>query len=183
MTSNCQVLFRRFKSFHLKNEKRNLFENIASNKKPIIYEKSKLFSFSQDQVFDVVKNVDSYKVFLPYCEESSIYDIKENTAKGTMTVGCFGVREIFQSFIEFEKPNYVISTSKGGIFDTLVSHWKFNEGLTDRNQTCNVNFRLKGVIKSHLYFSLIALNLLRMSEHLITSFEKRCFIMYQHKLK
>ncbi|KAF1740591.1 hypothetical protein MXB_2580, partial [Myxobolus squamalis] len=137
--------------------------------------------FSKEQVYDVVRDVNHYKDFLPHCEESSIFDIKEATAKGTMTISFFGIKENFESSIKFERPNYVKSSSIGGIFDCLDAEWEFLDPPSNKGDFSNVHFKSRCIIKSPIYYSILALNLQLISEMLVFSFEKRCIRVYNSK--
>ena len=58
--------------------KRNLF-NLIKNQRSVIkrFSDRRLVGYSKEQVYNVVANVEAYKLFLPLCTNSSIRQIKK----------------------------------------------------------------------------------------------------------
>jgi coenzyme Q-binding protein COQ10 len=106
-----------------------------SRLKPIEYKTVKQVNASAKKFYDTVKDVDNYKLFLPYCQESRViegshkkFTDTQGEFKGKMTIGFKTISFSYDSKIEYADPNTIIAISKGNnVFDELYSKWYIQE--------------------------------------------------------
>ncbi|KII68336.1 Coenzyme Q-binding protein COQ10, mitochondrial [Thelohanellus kitauei] len=128
-------------------------------------------TFDQDTVFNVVFDVDLYKKYLPFCKESSISNVTDKTAEGYLKFELGEISVGFYSKINYERPNYIISTTEDDIFESLVSEWRFSH--LDHN-VCRVDYKVVLSAKSPIYRLFISQGLRYLPAILFDKFSKQC---------
>lgn len=63
------------------------------------------FSYSMEELYDVVANVDDYKNFVPWCRESTVFEKSESHARANLVVGFPPIVEKYTSVITLARPN------------------------------------------------------------------------------
>ena len=119
--------------------------------KPQSYEISKILHGSPKQVYDIVSQVDQYKTFVPFVEDSFISQRNKDelpTRAGLLV----GWKDIVD------------------LFDNLETIWKFHEHGGNK---CKVDFKLAFKFKSPIYDKLSSLFAPQVSEIMIGAFERR----------
>lgn len=66
-----------------------------------------LFSYSMEQFYDVIANVDDYKYFVPWCVASSTFQKSETYARADLEVGFPPISEKYSSILTLARPNLV----------------------------------------------------------------------------
>lgn len=115
------------------------------------------------QMYDVVADVDNYKLFVPYCKKSSVYNRKPNSAQAQLVVGFPPLYERYTSNLTLQSPNLIKSECfDGRLFNYLQNYWGFSPGLKDVPESCVIDFRVTFEFKSalhshlsHLFFDAI----------------------------
>lgn len=115
------------------------------------------------QMYDVVADVENYKLFVPYCKKSSVYNRKISSAQADLIVGFPPLYEKYTSNLVLQPPNLITSECfDGRLFHYLQNYWGFSAGLKDVPQSCVIDFRVtfefKSVLHSHLshlFFDII----------------------------
>lgn len=115
------------------------------------------------QMYDVVSDVDNYKLFVPYCKKSLVYDRKSNSAKADVIVGFPPLHEAYTSNLTLQAPHLIKSECfDGRLFNYLQNYWGFSAGLKDVPESCVIDFRVTFEFKSalhshlsHLFFDAI----------------------------
>ena len=108
-----------------------------------IESKESIVPFTQDQMFDLVSNIDSYDQFLPWCNKSTVISkkpLKDGSFEmiADLEIGYKSLTYTYRSivFLSADK-NYIEVTNIEGPFNHLINKWSF-EALPD--QKCKINF-------------------------------------------
>lgn len=102
-------------------------------------EKSALVPFSDRQMFDLVKDVDRYKEFLPWCSDSQLLSHEGNELCGRIDVARLGIHQSFTTCNRYEEPRRMEIRLKEGPFKSLDGAWEFIEL---RENACKVKLTL-----------------------------------------
>ena len=98
-------------------------------------EKSALVPYSAQAMFDLVKDVDRYKEFLPWCTDSELLSHEGNRICGRIEVARMGVRQAFSTCNTYEEPRHMDIELREGPFKSLHGAWDF---VALRDDACKV---------------------------------------------
>ena len=98
-------------------------------------EKSALVPYSAQAMFDLVKDVDRYKEFLPWCTDSELLSHEGNRICGRIEVARMGVRQAFSTCNTYEEPRHMDIELREGPFKSLHGAWYF---VALRDDACKV---------------------------------------------
>lgn len=103
--------------------------------------------------------MNSYKNFIPFCKDSKIYDIQENTAKGSLKLDLpMGFSQTIESDILFERPYKIVSVTESPVFKYLESTWNFHRE-NDSEEFCTIEYQV--LLFWHLVHSTVMLSGIR----------------------
>lgn len=141
--------------------------------KPQSYEISKILHGSPKQVYDIVSQVDQYKTFVPFVEDSFISQRNKDElpTRAGLLVGWKDIVERFEcDLICLENKEVTAKSLQLDLFDNLETIWKFHEHGGNK---CKVDFKLAFKFKSPIYDKLSSLFAPQVSEIMIGAFEKK----------
>lgn len=98
-------------------------------------EKSALVAFSAQQMFDLVKDVDRYVDFLPWCGGSALLSDDGETFCGRIDVERVGIRQSFTTCNRYRAPEHMEIALQDGPFSSLSGSWQF---VPLRDDACKV---------------------------------------------
>lgn len=162
--------------------KRNLF-NLIKNQRSVIkrFSDRRLVGYSKEQVYNVVANVEAYKLFLPLCTNSSIRQIKkDDTLIVDLSIGYSPLfTQTYCSLVTLEKPNFVKAECYDDkLFNHLKADWQFQDGLPDDPQTCSLDFKVEFEFKSKLYGQMVDEAFDKIVIQVVNSFLNRARYLY-----
>jgi len=100
-----------------------------------IVEKSALVPFSDQVMFDLVKDVDRYVEFLPWCSESEMVSEDESHVCGRLEVSRIGIKQAFTTCNKLYPPSRMDIELEEGPFKSLSGSWQF---IALREDACKV---------------------------------------------
>ena len=135
----------------------------------------KQFNFSKNSLINLVLDIDSYKLFLPWCKNSKILKIKENDLKkiihADLEIGYKNISDIYTSQVVFDKKkSKIMVKSLSGPIDKLSNIWTFKE-ITKKS--CEVNFFIEIELNNFLLNKIFSKFFDIGFDKILSSFEKR----------
>lgn len=148
-----------------------------------VYETSAILSHPASTLFDVVADVDAYKQFVPYCQDSVVLgpaDGQPNAVLADLTVGFGRFSETYTSKVTMHKPD--TASGKGGtvvaeavqpnpVFSFLSTTWTFRP--IEGGKRTLVEFGLVYAFRNPVYGAVAGNVFEQMSSQMIDAFEKR----------
>ena len=87
--------------------------------------RSALVTFTPEQMFDLVVDVERYPQFLPWVAGAELHEKGERTLLASMEMQRSGVRERFTTRNAFERPSHMTLQLVSGPFRRLEGRWTF----------------------------------------------------------
>ena len=140
------------------------------------YSEKKILNYSNEQIFDLVSDVESYPDFLPWCVDCKIISKTENGFNANLSIGFNLLRESFISEVRLSKPGSIIVKYKDGPFKYLTNTWSF-ESFQNNNKT-QVDFYIDFEFKSILLERLLGIWFEEAVKKMIFAFEERADELY-----
>jgi ribosome-associated toxin RatA of RatAB toxin-antitoxin module len=116
-------------------------------------QKQLLLSFSAEQMFDLVDDIESYPSFLPWCGGTQVERISASDVQATITIAFRGLQQDFSTRNLQKRPTEIRLSLKDGPFASLRGLWNFKPLAKD---ACKVNFELHYEFSSRLLGVAIA---------------------------
>jgi ribosome-associated toxin RatA of RatAB toxin-antitoxin module len=110
-------------------------------------QKQLLLSFSAEQMFDLVDDIESYASFLPWCGGTSVERISAGEVHASITIAFRGLKQEFSTCNLQKRPTEISLELKEGPFASLRGLWQFKALAKD---ACKVNFELHYEFSSRL---------------------------------
>jgi len=133
--------------------------------------------FTSIQLYNIVIDVESYPLFLPWCLSSKIVSkINKNNFDASLTVGYKAIDEKYISRIEAVFSKKIRSYAISGPFKCLDSNWAFNN---INNNQCEVEFKIEYEFKSFFLDKVMGSLFKKATLKMLEAFEKRAFYLYK----
>jgi len=87
--------------------------------------RSALVTFSPEQMFDLVIDVERYPQFLPWVAGAQLHEKSERELLASIEMQRSGVRERFSTRNAFERPSFMTMQMVQGPFRLLEGRWSF----------------------------------------------------------
>ena len=140
------------------------------------YSTKTILLFTSKQLFDIVIDVKSYPLFLPWCLSSKIINKKNNyNFDAILNVGLKAIDEKYTSRIEAVEALKVRSYAISGPFNHLESIWNFNDQI---NNTCEVSFNIEYEFKSFFLDKIMGGMFKNATIKMLKAFETRANQLY-----
>lgn len=141
------------------------------------HRETRIFPYSQKQVFDLVADVERYPEFLPWCVACRIKS-RESATQFTaeLAVGFKMVRERFTSRVTLDPPQGITVTYLSGPFQHLTNSWTFRPAA--KGPGTEVEFFLEFEFRSQLLQKLIGVLFEEAVHRMVAAFEGRADKLY-----
>uniref|UniRef100_A0A7S3A3G5 Coenzyme Q-binding protein COQ10 START domain-containing protein n=1 Tax=Rhodosorus marinus TaxID=101924 RepID=A0A7S3A3G5_9RHOD len=137
----------------------------------------RLVNFSPEQVYEVVKNVDEYKDFVPWCTDSRIISSNGSCFQAKLGVGFNLLSEQYTSLVTVEPQKSVrAEVQNNPLFQFLVNEWLFKQG--PREGTTWLEFLIAFQFKNQMYQGLSSIFFDQVASKMVQAFEQRCMEKY-----
>ncbi|HAX91906.1 MAG TPA: ubiquinone-binding protein [Rhodospirillaceae bacterium] len=97
----------------------------------------KVLPYTPTQLFDLVADVSRYHEFLPWCQQSRVYDQTEAGLRADLLVGYRSVCDTFSSVVRLDRPRSIDVNYVEGPLAHLSNRWQFDPAP---NGQCEVTF-------------------------------------------
>ena len=133
-------------------------------------EKSVLVHFSALSMYGLVRRVQDYPKFLPWCGGSHVEPLGENEEQASVEIVFKSVRQSFTTLNRLEEGRAIHMSLVDGPFKNLRGEWAFI-ALTD--QACKVTFELDYEFSSKVLEQLVGPVFHSIANSFVDSFIKR----------
>jgi coenzyme Q-binding protein COQ10 len=135
----------------------------------------KVVPFSAEDMFDLVADVETYPLFLPWCQGARIYDRKDNQLKADLTVGFSSVSDRFTSLVNLERPKRITVNYGGGPLRFLKNEWRFQDMGSG---CCEIDFFVDFKLRSPILALMMDVFFERAFFKMMRAFEERAQELY-----
>ncbi len=90
-----------------------------------VINRSALVTYSAEQMFDLVNDIEQYPQFLPGCTEAKIVSQTDTEMVGELCLGKAGIKQRFTTRNELDRPNTIRMSLVEGNFSSFTACWQF----------------------------------------------------------
>ena len=134
----------------------------------------RLIDNRKDKLIEFVLDIEKYPEFIPFCENSKIYEKNENSTSiniiADLTIGKGPFKDTFKSDVKFNKNNdHIHVVNIDGPLNHLSNSWKFNKKENATEVTFDIDFEIKNKFLNSLMIVSFQFGL----EKIADAFQKR----------
>ncbi len=162
--------------------------------KPLIYNESRILGYSCKQMYQVVSDINRYKLFVPFCKDSKILSSNPTTAK--LVVGFSGYTEEYISDVKLNYNHVQATSTNTKLFLKLQNDWKFVPLMkpvplmhpfyieyckaknVDEYPLSRIDFKVEFLFRSSMYQNASSLFINGHAKTMISAFERRAFELF-----
>lgn len=132
-------------------------------------------SYSQQELFALVIDIESYPKFLPWCKDAKIIKQKDNIIIAKLVIEFSNITQSYISKVTFNQPSKIEVEMIEGPFNYLYNKWSFM-GLEDGNT--KLKFEIDFKFSSKILENLIGLVFDKSVSKLTDAFLSRAAELY-----
>ncbi len=136
---------------------------------------TRALSYSPEQMFDLVADVDRYGEFLPWVVGVRVRSNNASKMVADLIVGFKGLRETFTSSVEKARPDHIHVDYLDGPLKYLRNEWRFRP---DGKGGCLVDFSVDFAFKNRVFEALAGQVFDRALRKMTDAFETRAAALY-----
>ena len=134
----------------------------------------RLIDSRKDKLIEFVLDIEKYPEFIPFCENSKIYEKNENSTSiniiADLTIGKGPFKDTFKSDVKFNKNNdHIHVVNIDGPLNYMENNWKFVENGNFTEVFFDIDFEIKNKFLNILMTKSFQYGL----EKIADSFQKR----------
>ena len=110
-----------------------------------VINRSALVTYSAEQMFDLVNDIEQYPKFLPGCTYARIVSQTDTEMVGELCLGKAGIKQRFTTRNELDRPNTIRMSLVEGNFSSFSACWQFTPLSEDACKvTLEMQFEIAG---------------------------------------
>lgn len=138
--------------------------------------RSSLVTFTPDQMFDLVNDVEAYPSFLPWCKDSKIITKTDTVITATLDLAKGGIRHVFSTQNTLVQGESIDIALIDGPFQHLEGHWQFS--MIGDNQGCRIQLDMDFEFSNRIISMALGPIFTQISGSLVGAFCKRAQDIY-----
>ncbi|KAM3597149.1 uncharacterized protein V6R79_000562 [Siganus canaliculatus] len=158
----------------------NLAAPISTRK--MEYTECRTLSYTPEQMYNVVANVEQYQDFVPWCKRSRVIRGKNGDMQAELEIGFPPISERYTSEVSII-PNHKVRAvcTNGALFSHLETIWRFSPGAKDSPASCKVDFYVSFEFRSLLHSQLASVFFDEVVKQMVNAFETRAAMLYRNQ--
>lgn len=137
--------------------------------------KATVVPYTSKQMYQLVDDIESYPIFLPWCSEGKILNRKENTVTATLCLSLGGMAWSFTTRNTIQAQQRINIELLTGPFKSLNGYWQFDP---HNEHGCLIQLYICYEFKNSLINHLAGKIFYRVLDKLIDSFKQRAGQIY-----
>lgn len=138
-------------------------------------EKSALVSYSAEQMFNLVNDIDSYPEFVPGCADSRVVEQNDDYKVASLQISKAGIQKTFTTRNRLIKPERIDMELVDGPFKKLTGGWVFKPLSED---ACKVELKLDFEFSNRLLGMAFGKIFSEVTSRMVDAFVKRADQVY-----
>lgn len=139
------------------------------------YVDAKKFSFSAQQLFMLVSQIEDYPTFLPWCTGARVTEVLEDGCIADLKIGYHWIQETFTSRVTMVPHSSIEVTCIRGPFRHLTNGWKF---VPLENGGCEVQFEIDFSLDSSFLETMLGGLFEKATHKMMEAFQDRAKALY-----
>jgi coenzyme Q-binding protein COQ10 len=132
--------------------------------------------YTQQQLFDLVADVESYHEFLPWCVSCRIMRREGDEILADLIIGYKMIRERFMSKVILSSPDTIRVEYLQGPMKYLSNHWKF---IAEEDGSCTIDFYVDFEFRNQVLQKLMGVFFNEAVRRMVSAFEERAHKLYR----
>lgn len=141
-----------------------------------VVKKIRTVSFSCEQMFSLVNQVEEYPEFLPYCAQSLVHHRNEDEVQATLVIEAAGFSKSFTTRNLLQLNKMIEIRLVDGPFRHLEGFWRFD--TIHDNDECQVSFDLEFEFAGRMFSLLLGPVFEQITEKMVDAFCERAEVVY-----
>mmetsp|Transcript_3158 Transcript_3158/g.19495 ORF Transcript_3158/g.19495 Transcript_3158/m.19495 type:complete len:200 (+) Transcript_3158:224-823(+) len=159
-------------------QRRHFLPFLGDEEEGKTHRETKIVHFTPEQLFEVVVDVNKYKEFVPWCQNSRILFWRDQQHfDAELEVGFKVFVERYTTQVKIRKPSVVeCKVADSHLFTYLDSTWKFEPAKKPGSTL--VHFRVDFLFRSPIYRQAASMFFEEVVQSQLQAFEERCYNVY-----
>lgn len=115
-----------------------------------LVQKARTVTFSCEQMYTLVNEVEHYAEFLPYCAKSTVHHRDEDEVQATLEISALGFNKSFTTRNRLQANKMIEIRLVDGPFKHLEGFWRFDEVPGGCQVSFDLEFEFAGVFARFL---------------------------------
>ena len=137
--------------------------------------KSALVPYTPEEMFKLVRDIESYPRFLPWCSEARVLSEDQDEVRATLTLSKGGVEKAFTTCNRHQSNKMIEMRLVEGPFKHLQGFWRFDP-LGDHG--CKVSMDMDFEFSSRMLGMVVGPVFSQVANTLVDSFQQRAVDVY-----
>jgi ribosome-associated toxin RatA of RatAB toxin-antitoxin module len=137
--------------------------------------KSALVPYTPQEMYELVRDVEAYPRFLPWCKEARVHSDDGDKVRATLVLSKNGVEKAFTTCNRHQRNKMIEVRLERGPFRQLQGFWRFDP-LGD--QGCKVSMDMEFEFSSRVLGLVIGPVFSQIANSLVDSFQRRAVEIY-----
>lgn len=136
--------------------------------------RSRTVTYSCEQMYALVNEVEHYAEFLPYCVESKVHHRDDDEVQATLMIGAGGMSKSFTTRNRLQVNKMIEIRLVDGPFSHLEGFWRFD----DENGGCKISFDLEFEFAGKIFSMLLGPVFDQVTDKMVDAFCDRAEVVY-----
>ena len=141
----------------------------------IIVKRSRTVTYSCEQMYGLVNEVERYAEFLPYCTETKVHHRDDDEVQATLVIGAAGMSKSFTTRNRLQVNKMIEISLIDGPFSHLEGFWRFDE---TQNGGCQISFDLEFEFAGKLMAVFLGPVFDQVTDKMVDAFCDRAEVIY-----